>query len=207
MLSTHPVTDRFRTAWSLPSMGGREISPVLMTLAQEIPQGQAIVEVGCWLGAGTASLAIGSLSSGAPIHVYDRWRASAEEVKKAAAAGVTLQEGQDTLPLVRANLEPFGADITWHQGSLNKATWEGGPIGLYVDDASKSPELWHRATKTFLPYVPVGGVLVLMDYYFFEKRGARYKAQYRWMATRGDRYEQIGDHVAGTTAAVFRRIA
>lgn len=207
MLSTRPATDLLKAAWALPSMGGREIGTALMMLAEAVPPGQAIVEVGCWMGSGTAHMALGARENGTPIHCFDRWKANLAEVRKAAQFGVTLERGQDTLPLVRENLEPFGADIAFHQGGLLKSAWSGGPIGLYVDDASKSPELWHHAVRTFIPNVPVGGFLVLMDFYFFEKAGARYKAQYRWMATRGDQFRMLEHHVAGTTAAIFERIS
>lgn len=196
-----------RIAAALPGMGGVQIGPVLEQLASDVPEGQAIVEVGCWLGAGTAHLALGARDNGTSIHCFDRWKANLGEVRVAGRFGVALERGQDTLPRVRESLRPFGADINWHQGGLRKSSWHGQTIGLYVDDASKSPELWHHAAKTFIPHVPVGGFLVLMDFYFFETRGARYKAQYRWMATRGDRFKQVGDHVGGTSTAIFERVA
>ena len=194
-------------AESFPSMGGREIGGRLECLAAAVPAGQAIVEVGSWLGSGTAHLALGANYSGAPIHCFDRWRANEEEAKKAREFGIPLERGQDTLPWVEERLEPFGAEIHYHKGRLLDADWRVTPIGLYVDDASKSPQLWRKAARTFLPYVPVGGFLVLMDYFFFEKRGARYKAQYRWMATRQDQFRLVEDHVGGTTTAIFERIA
>lgn len=207
-LATRDGLGDFERAQSLPSMGGREIGETLMRLAADIPEpGQAIVEVGCWLGSGTAHLAIGARQSGAPIHVYDRWTATGAEVEKAARFGVTLEKGGDTLPRVRENLEPFGSDITYHKGNLRHATWHGQPIGLYVDDASKQPDSWRHVTRTFLPHIPVGGFLVLMDFYFFEKAGPQYKAQWRWMVGQKERFKCWGDHVEGTTAAIFERVA
>lgn len=204
--STHRAIDLYRTAKALPSMGGREIGAALMMMAGHVPEGQAIVEVGSWLGSGTAHLAMGARHSGAPVHAYDRWKASEQEVAKAAASGIAFEPGQDTLPWVKEKLAPFRVPIHFHQGGLKEAAWDGRPIGLYVDDASKSPELWRRATKVFLPHVPIGGILVLMDYFFFEQKGNRYRAQYRWMATRGDRFRMLEHHVGGTTAAIFERI-
>ena len=43
----------------IPSMGGNEIGSVLRDLARQAPADTSIVEVGAWLGAGTAQLALG----------------------------------------------------------------------------------------------------------------------------------------------------
>ena len=46
-------------AEKIPSMGGTEIGALLREAARNAPSNTAIVEVGCWLGAGTAQLALG----------------------------------------------------------------------------------------------------------------------------------------------------
>lgn len=192
---------------ALPSMGGREIGPELRRLASSVLPGQSILEVGCWLGAGTAHLALGARASGAPIHVYDRFKASADEVDKARRlVGLDLEEGQDTLPLVQENLARFEANIHWHRGDLRRARWVGGPIGLWVDDASKLPKVWAKSVGTFLPHVPVGGHIVLMDYYFYEKAGRKYQCQENYMEHRARDFELISERPGGTTTAIFRRV-
>lgn len=201
------MSDLRAIAASLPSMGGVEIGPLLERLASEVPKDQTIVEVGCWLGAGTAHLALGAMKSAAPIHVYDRWRTHRNEVPKAARHGVDINEGQDTLPLVQAALRPFGVKIHWHRCDIRRARWLGSPIGLYVDDASKGAAAWKRASRTFLRCVAVGGVAALMDYHFHETAGPGYLSQKRYMEARADRFEMIEDRPAGSTCAVFRRIA
>ena len=184
----------------IPSMGGTEIGPVLRRLASNVPSGQAIVEVGCWMGAGTAQLAMGARDN--PIHVYDRWRARPAEVEQAALFGVTLTDGQNTLPLVMDALRPLRKAIRFHRGDIRRARWRGGKIGLYVDDASKAAKIWSRSAAMFLPRIPVGGVAVLMDFHFRDDL-----AQRSYMFDRGDQWKMIDDRVGGTTAAVFRRIA
>lgn len=197
------MTDLRDIAQALPGMGGVEIGVMLAHFAADVPRGQAIVEVGCWLGAGTAHLALGAGQT--PIHVYDRWRAKENEVRHAASFGVSLSEGENTLPRVVETLRPFNANIRFHRGDIRKARWGGKAIGLYVDDASKAAKGWDHSAATFLPHVPVGGMAVLMDFHF--RAEGRPLAQVAWMETRADQWERIADRVNGTTASVFRRIA
>ena len=67
--------DLYAMANRIPSMGGREIGPVLRNLARHAPAGTSIVEVGTWLGAGTAQLALGIRERARPsevaLHCYD----------------------------------------------------------------------------------------------------------------------------------------
>lgn len=202
------------TLQMIPSQGGREIGPWLRRYAGEVPDGAEIVEVGCWLGAGTAELLQGA-RDGARVHTYDRWIANDDEVRKAAAQGVELAPGQDTLPLVKGWLSVVANNrkkpwissrprVCYHAGSLRKIDWHGLPIGLYVDDATKVDELWAEAMRAFQPHFIDGAVLVLMDYHFDEKAGERYGAQKRYMARHAGCFELIGDRMAETTAAAFR---
>lgn len=200
-----PIMDLRSYAKTFPSQGGAEIGEWLEAYASVVPKGLAIVELGCWLGAGTAQLALGAQESGAPIHVYDRWMASTKEVLKAHTYGVELPLGGNTLPRVEQALEPFGVDITYHRGDLRLAQWYGGPIGLYVDDATKIETIWRRAMDVFGPhFVSHETILVLMDYYFFEKAGDAYAAQKRYMAEHVDSFELLAERMGGTTAAIFR---
>lgn len=180
----------------IPSMGGTEIGPALEKYASEVPDGLPMVEVGCWLGAGTVHLA----KSGKPVHVYDRFRANSSEVAKAAAFGVALEVGQDTLPLVKERVS--NENVHFHKVDIRRARWKG-PIGLYVDDASKAPRMWKRSSMVFLSRVVVGGVAVLMDFHF-DKHGPL--AQVAYMESRTDEWRLIEDRVAGTSCAIFRRI-
>jgi len=200
-------------ARKLPSQGGAEIGAWLEKYASEVPKGSAIVELGCWLGAGTAFLAIGANQSGASIHVYDRFNASAEEVVKARKFGVDLIEGQDTLPLVKGYMASYRRHnlvepirIHLERCNLKNVTWlRKWSVGLYVDDATKVEPLWLHAMETFKPYfIPGKTILVLMDYHFDEKAGDKYAAQKRYMIEHSDEFEIIGDRLNGTTTAVFR---
>lgn len=192
-------------AKTFPSQGGVEIGPWLEQYAARLPAEAAIVEVGCWLGAGTAHLALGAMQSHAAIYTHDRFMCVGEEKEKAGRFGVRLRGAQDTLPTVKAWLKPFPVEIIYQKMSLRDLRWEGGPIGLYVDDATKVEPLWLNAMGVFRrSFIPYRTHLFLMDYHFDEKAGEKYGAQKRYMAAHGDSFELIEDRLAGTTCALFR---
>lgn len=187
-----------------PHMGGVKVGPELRQAASRVEPGRAIVEVGTWLGAGTAYLALGA-PQGIPIHCYDRFRVRSAESEKARAFGVELPEDADSLPWVKKALKPFGAKIVWHQGELIGAIYGGPPIALYVDDANKRPDAWRAAVLTFKPFfIPGVTVLFLMDFYFYERMGSAYEAQPNYMRKHRAEFELLADHVGATSCAVFR---
>ena len=196
------VDDLEAYADSFPSMGGRKVGPWLREWAAGCTSN--IVEVGCWLGAGTAQLALGARRSGAPIHTYDRWKATRRETESAVRFAVELTPGQDTLPHVRERLEPFGADITYHKGQLLRARWSGEPIGLYVDDAAKRRIAWRHVLRTFAPYWQDRCIVVLMDFFHFEKKGRAYRSQYDHVHRHPDQFELLEQRLGGTSTAAFR---
>lgn len=200
-------------AEQIPSMGGTAIGPFLRNIAKEAPRETAIVEVGTWLGAGTAQLALGVRDredgSDVPIHCFDRWAASPSEVEKAAARGaLDICTGQDTLAVTKRFLDPFGVPIVYHKGDIGSATWNDGPISVYVDDAAKTEELFRHVLQTFGPsWIPGGTILVLMDYFFWRKRSSLYKYQDNVISRYGDHFERI-EHPCfnGTSGASFRYV-
>jgi hypothetical protein len=196
-----------KIAETIPSMGGREIGPLLREYAAGVKPGRAIVEVGSWLGAGTAQMALGVLDAGneVPIHCYDFWRATASEVAKAARAGVILETGEDTLPLVMDYLADYDVEIGFHQGDIRKATWIPQPIGLYVDDAAKREDAFLHVMQTFSPwFIPNETVVVLMDYYYFEHTDAEgMDFQHRFVTARPDQFMPLGRPREDKSAAIF----
>ncbi len=203
------MMDLHEYAKTFPSQGGVEIGPWLEHYAAEVPEASAIVELGSWLGAGTAHLALGAKKSGAEIHVYDRFRcASEEEQTKAAKFGVKLEIGDDTLPRVMASLVKFGVGIHYNRGSFKpgiQIKWDATPVGLYVDDLTKVEYLWTYAMKVFKPhFIPQKTILVLMDYHFDLTAGNNYAAQKRYMQQHAKQFQMIVDLRPGTTTAVFR---
>lgn len=138
-------------------MGGVTIGPRLAEYAQRIPEDQAIVELGAWLGGGTQFL----VREHGQLYVYDYFFANPSEVRKARKFGVKLTIGQDTLPIVRERVP----QAIFTKGDIREATYSGPPIGMYVDDASKEVS-WSKAMETFEPHFADSAILFLMDYDF-----------------------------------------
>ena len=197
-------------------MGGMELGPLLRRAAVDAPAGTSLVEVGCWLGAGTAQLALGIRDrSGGPVdlHCYDRWEANASEVAKAARWGVELSAGMDTLPHTRRALEPFDVAVEFHKGDIMAVQWNRGPISVYVDDAAKKWQAFYHVLFTFGPHwIPGETVVVLMDYNLWQSTDdARHRCQKEFIESNHDCFAPI-DYVGRastlggqpTQPAVFR---
>ena len=196
----------YRLANEIPSMGGTQIGPVLREYAREAPDNAAVVEVGCWLGAGTAQLALGirERANGTKlrIHCYDWWRANETEINKAAKWGLQLQPGEDLLPHVQRMLRPFNVQIEFHQGELSAAQWNDEPISLYIDDASKTPKLFFHALRTFGPsWIPGRTMVFFMDYDFWRKTGKNdHMCQKEFVEAHRESFE----HIPHPRVAMFR---
>ncbi len=184
------------------------MGPLLRRVARSAPADTSIVEVGCWLGAGTAQLALGirvRQSAGrVRLHCYDRWQANVAEVEKAAHWGVVLSTGQDTLPHTRRTLEPFEVPVEFHKGDIADARWEGGPISVYVDDASKKWQTFHHVLLTFGPHwIPGETVVVLMDYNIWKSTGAEeHKCQKQFIEANSRCFQPI--HYVGRASGKGR---
>jgi hypothetical protein len=189
----------------IPSMGGGKIWECLERYAAAVPPKGSIVELGPWLGAGTVHLARGAARAGAILHCYDRWTCVSGDAAKAQLAGLNVRPGDDLLPHFKHFMGDHLDRIELHRGEIAAATWRGGPIHLYVDDASKSPSLWAHAMQTFGPSFISGTILILMDFFYYEKAGERYRAQADWMAAHTAEFELLDDHVGVTSTAVFRK--
>lgn len=195
----------------IPSMGGKKIAPLLRQATRNAPADTSVVEVGCWLGAGTAQLALGirerQCAEDVSLHCFDQWKATPGEVEKAARWGVGLSVWEDTLPRVRRALEPFNVPIRFHKGDIRRSRWDGGPISVYVDDLSKSPSKFIRALLTFGPWwVPGETVIVLMDYDMWKKTGAAaHKCQKHFVEANSNCFEPIEHeaHAIKSSVAVF----
>lgn len=156
-------------AAAVPSLGGREIGPFLRSLARRVPDNSHVVELGAWLGAGSAQLAMGLSerrgSGAAVLSCYDRWAApTPDETAIAAAQGLDLIAGMNTLPLAEETLASIPAEIRYHRGDIAAARWNGEPIALYVDHIGDDVQTARHALRTFGPSWMAGHcVVVFMD--------------------------------------------
>ena len=184
----------------IPSMGAQAIGPKLKAYAQRVKDGDAIVELGVWLGAGTAWMAEGVKTSGADVHIhaYDRFDASKSERVKAAKQGWDIKG--DTRPKVKSALKSLGLIpyVTLYKGPICSTPWSGQTIGLQVIDACKRAGSFLKAIEMYSPSWEAGyTVLVLMDYWFFKyRKDEGLKFQYNWMQERLDSFSELDMHMS-----------
>lgn len=182
-------------AEKIPNQGGHGISEQLQSYSSLIPAKTSIVEVGVWMGAGTSHLAIGQLRicGNAPIYCYDKFSASKAETEKARRFGIDIDIKQDTLPLVKKILKPIYSNIVFNKGDIKKISYDGPAIGMYVDDASKRKEKFIPVIEELEPHFIEGTVIILMDYYFYQKRKGdeSLKFQMQYMKKRKDNFKFI----------------
>lgn len=200
-------------AATIPSKGGTKLGPRLRKIVASLPDNTAIVEVGTWLGAGTAQLALGVLESKKQIsiHCYDNWQATKIEAQKAhdkSNGTLEITAGQDTLPVVKRYLEPFSAvPIHFHKGNIINAHWAAKQnIGLYIDDAAKKARTFRHMLRTFGPYwVPGETTLVLMDYWYFQKKAdSSFRFQHDWMTQRAQHFSYVEERIEGGSTAILK---
>lgn len=207
-----PLEQLEKQALEIPSMGGRSIGGFLQKAVLAARPGTNIIEIGAWLGAGTAQLAIGALkrtdSHRLQIHTYDRFQATAIEAQRACSKGVALSASQDTLPVVQNLLSGFGGLIHFHKTDLNAVAYpEKKLVSVYVDDAAKTPGLFTHMLKTFSPYwIPGETVLVLMDFFYYAKRPDSSTLQYQKFIVDNNpgSFTLIEDYSHRSSIAAFR---
>ncbi len=131
----------------------------LASLASEVPEEQAIVEVGSWAGGSAAWLSTGArLGLGARLTCVDPWEdwidpPEGQEIVTGDAALANLQEITDPA-YVTALRAP----------SLTVAPMWTKPIGLLFIDGLHTYEACRDDLAAWTPYVVPGGVVVTHDY-------------------------------------------
>ena len=198
---------------AIPSMGGREIGRHLRDWSSMLREGEQAVELGCWLGAGTAQMALGIKSAGlmmSKVHSFDKFSATFSQIEKAKAVGMSLQRG-DTTIVVMGLLKSAGVldYVKLHKGQIGAQSWDDGKIGLYVDDACKREEAFVQAIRTFGPsWIPERTVIVLMDFWYYKRKGADAGLRFQsdWMNRHAHNFEVVERTMLGTSAAAFRFI-
>ncbi len=115
----------------------------------------AIVDLGCFVGSTTISLAQGLLANrtarAAKIHAYDRflWDDFIKDWWKATNLHSFLPE------FLKRTL-PWKDQIIVHQEDLSVAHWDNGPIEFLLVDAMKSSELAESIAHTFFSFLIPG---------------------------------------------------
>lgn len=159
----------FGAARDVPTMLSRQERKLYLWLGQHWATGTgAIVDLGCFVGGSTAYLAQGAARArhAAPIHAFDRFRAS-EEVKELLLypSGIDRFDGDDIEPLARSLLAPWDPQIVLHPGEIEEQSWDGSPIEILAIDAAKTAASADRMAEMFFPHlIPGRSIVVQQDF-------------------------------------------
>jgi len=189
-------------AKSIPSMGGTQIGKYIREYVKQVPENTSIVELGTWMGAGTAQIALGLIEAGKDNHIYtyDRFIVSGRQPIKASWSGVELIDKEDSYLVAKEFLSKFPVNISIIKKEIRDSEYHGGPIGLYIDDACKQEKNFEATQRIFWRhFIPNVTVCIFMDYYLFEKTGSEnHKIQYNYMHNHPNQFKLIKDRIEET---------
>jgi hypothetical protein len=159
---------------SLPGMTSEAERWALYEAARGLHGVGHAVDIGCWLGSLTTSIALGlegnarARDAGVRIHAYDVfvWHAMyMDSYWNAALPMARPADGESFLPAFQLIVGPWNHLIETHSDDLMRVRWTGEPIELLSVDAMKTPELAGRITSEFYPaLLPGKSVLFHQDF-------------------------------------------
>jgi hypothetical protein len=132
----------------------------LQDYAQNIYSGQGeIIDLGCWLGSATISLAKGLEINRRValkykrIHAYDLfiWNQYMEKTVKGTSLEAQYQPGDSFLEEFTCRISPWSPSIKVYPGDVTEIGWNGGAIEYLFVDAMKS---WDLTKNIFLNFYP-----------------------------------------------------
>jgi hypothetical protein len=160
----------------------------------------AIVELGTWLGASSVALAR-RLDGEATIDAYDSFRFDDIEARTAATPYASRWRNGDSFRLLyEARLGRHAIRVRVHEGDVADERWEGGPIELLFVDLAKTWDLWDHLCRSWVPHVPVGGLILQQDWAHANTPWL-HLWHHRWR-----RHLEPLDPVPASTMAVFRLV-
>jgi hypothetical protein len=125
-----------------------------------------IVDLGCWLGSTTISMAMGLREGGdqGKIHAFDlfKWDPWMDSFSK--DHWCDYRAGESFLPEARRRIGEFSPWVDLIEADLITFQWKSGPIRLLLVDAMKSWKLCESIAKSFYPSLIPGALLVHQDY-------------------------------------------
>lgn len=135
---------------------------------QYLGQGE-IVELGCWLGSSTISLAMGLekntsvLDREKRIHTYDLfvWSLGMEQSLLDTSLKGKYKDGDSFLDEYLERITPWKKFVEVYPGDLTEVSWRKGKIECLFIDAMKSWKLANSIVKNFFPHLMPGVSLVI----------------------------------------------
>jgi hypothetical protein len=127
-----------------------------------------IVDLGCWLGSTSISLAMGfegnhRAKTNRFIHSYDEfiWRPYMDTIAKRTSLEGKYHAGDSFLDEFERRTHPWRRCIRAYPGDLAKVGWKGGAIEFLLIDAMKSWEAASGVIQKFFPAL-MPGVSIIM---------------------------------------------
>ncbi len=155
---------------SYPTMLTREEMRMLSWAAENAPPGP-IVDLGCFLGGSTVSLAVGLRRSGRTdkIHSYDMFHAG-ENLRKRFFPDFPVDAARpdDCLPAFRHFTSEFSDFLTVNQGDILNEEWLGDEISLLFVDLSKSRSINDHILSNFFTKLKPKSLVIQQDFLFFK---------------------------------------
>jgi predicted O-methyltransferase YrrM len=138
------------------------IGPALYNLAQQVPEDQAIVEVGSFMGKSTCYLACGSRDGyGAPVVAVDPWDSSSVYGKHGYNRPVVRETFEAQLKKMRVR----GRVVARQAFSVDAAAAYDGPkIGLLFIDGNHTEPAVRADVEAWSPHLATGHVIAFDDY-------------------------------------------
>jgi hypothetical protein len=131
-----------------------------------------IVDLGCWLGSTSISLAMGlernrRAKTSKLIHSYDEfiWRAYMDNGTKGTNLEGKYRHGDSFLDEFERRTNPWGEYVKACPGDLREVGWRGGPIEFLLIDAMKSWDAASGVVQNFFPaLVPGSSIIMHQDF-------------------------------------------
>jgi Flp pilus assembly protein TadD len=120
------------------------------------------VDLGCWLGSLSISMALGfrgnpqAQEAGVMIHAYDAFTWLAPYMNDNWVTSLPMErpaDGASFLPVFQRLVRPWHDLIEVHSGDLMETRWISAPIELLSVDAMKSPEVAQKIILEFYPWL------------------------------------------------------
>jgi len=189
--------------------GGRSIQEDLIDAAYRVESGDCIIDLGSYLGSSVLfeAVGIGISKSDVKIYAYDRWKLDDGMNRKAKNhLGKFYKDGTDFKWAFLEKIKPVKHLVVPVQAHVLDISWEGGKIGLYVDDIGVGKMRVDHLMKTFSPYfIPGKTILFICDYYNYEKspRTKEHSFYQSKFFNKNDKVFKFIKRVKGSITAMF----
>lgn len=184
MSMNHSTIDNYHALDGIPAMTSPQVHAYLTELGKTWTGEGVAMELGCWMGASSIALLKGLTQVGynKPYWAFDQWRATKDQIPKAAAQGVKLTLGVDVQRFFLKNIHPVYQKIEAHRGGLPGTLdkYDKQPIEFCLFDAPKADPIFTMCIERVKPYwIPGTTVLGLLDYHFYLRHRGEKRRKFR----------------------------